>query len=312
MASGVPDMDFSPIANLGKTYKDAQRQAVRERTLAELGQGAGPIDYDAASRKLMAVDPQMAMTLATLGRNAENDKWQRTYQGGMLKVAQDNATRQETPAPLQILRAAGISPTSPEGRQALFPKTDPPLTSTDRKAIFESEDENANLKTTRAALERAKELAPKAFTGYLSSARATVGNNLPDGMVPDFIASKGGSEATTELNQILSEESITNMSKTLKGASTDREMGEFKRIQADPNVPVKLKQAAIDRMLQKVELQEKINTDRMTQLRNKTYFNPSGGQSSGSLPRMSSPAEAAKLPPGTRFIDSNGQERTRP
>jgi hypothetical protein len=283
ISGGVPLMDFSEIGNLRKTYDDARTKAVREQTLAELGQGAGPIDYDAAARKLMSVDPQMAMTIATLGRNAANDQWQRTYQGGMLDVARQGANKPQivdVGTPDGRRQKMIVDPSSGKQTPLGSPMGDDvKLTSTDRKAIFEAEDENANLKTTRAALERAKELAPAAFTGYLSSARATVGNNLPDGLVPDFIASKGGSEATTELSQILSEQSITNMSKTLKGASTDREMAEFKRIQADPNVPVKLKQAAIDRMLQKVELQEKINTDRVNQLRGGTYFKPTGGQS---------------------------------
>jgi hypothetical protein len=288
VSGGVPLMDFSQLGQLPEVYDRARTQAVRDRTLAELGQGAGPIDYDNAARKLMAVDPQMAMTLATLGRNAENDKWNRTYQGGMLDVARQGANRPQivdvgTPdgRKQKMIVDASSGKQTPLGSPM---GDDVKLTSTDRKAIFESEDENANLKTTRAALERAKELAPQAFTGYLSSARATVGNNLPDGLVPDFLASKGGSEATTELSQILSEQSITNMSKTLKGASTDREMAEFKRIQADPNVPVKLKQAAIDRMLQKVELQEKINTDRINQLRGGTYFKPVGGQSGAPTP----------------------------
>ena len=72
MASGVPAMDFSIIGDLGKTYQNAQRQAVRERTLAELGNNPGPLDFSAAAKRVMSVDPELGMSLASLGQRQAN------------------------------------------------------------------------------------------------------------------------------------------------------------------------------------------------------------------------------------------------
>lgn len=40
----VPQVDFSTLGNLRSTYEDARKDAVRQRTLASLGQGDGQID----------------------------------------------------------------------------------------------------------------------------------------------------------------------------------------------------------------------------------------------------------------------------
>jgi hypothetical protein len=51
------EVDFSPIGNLAKTFNEARTKAVRERTLAELGQhfANGNIDYRGLGAKLFAL-----------------------------------------------------------------------------------------------------------------------------------------------------------------------------------------------------------------------------------------------------------------
>lgn len=61
-----PQLDFSTLGNLGKTYNDARVQAVREQSLAALGQGASLADV---SRALMqSGDIEGGMSLARLGQ----------------------------------------------------------------------------------------------------------------------------------------------------------------------------------------------------------------------------------------------------
>jgi hypothetical protein len=70
-------LDFSPLANLGKVYQQAQQDALRKQTLADLGNGAGPLDYAEASRKMLAAgDTQAAFTLANLGNQADERNYQ--------------------------------------------------------------------------------------------------------------------------------------------------------------------------------------------------------------------------------------------
>lgn len=90
---GMPEMDFSIIGNLGNVYDKAKQGAVRERTLAELGQG--PINYSEAAQKLLAANmPEEAFTLARLGQADAAQKQAAAFHGDT--VAHQNATLAET------------------------------------------------------------------------------------------------------------------------------------------------------------------------------------------------------------------------
>lgn len=74
----VPQIDFSSLGRLPQAYQQAQANQLRAQTLAELGQGDGPLDYNAAARKLLAAgDREGAMSLATLGATNEQRQYQR-------------------------------------------------------------------------------------------------------------------------------------------------------------------------------------------------------------------------------------------
>lgn len=65
----VPRVDFSTLAELPDVYRNARTQAVREQTLAQLGQGGGPVDYESAASSLLRHgDLAGGMQLAQLGR----------------------------------------------------------------------------------------------------------------------------------------------------------------------------------------------------------------------------------------------------
>lgn len=193
------------------------------------------------------------------------------------------------------------------------------LTPTDKKAIMEAEDDLGPIQSTIGSLERARELTPKALTGPFASQRGWAGAALPGG---SMIADPEAAKATVELDQIMSSEAIKNMSSTLKGATTDREMMEFKRIMADQTVPAEIKMKTVDRMLSLANARQKINADRLNQLRAGSYYKHGGGQSnvaqpqsqgqSGTSPRINSKADFDALPSGSRFIAPDGSIRVKP
>jgi hypothetical protein len=113
----------------------------------------------------------------------------------------------------------------------------------------ETENGIVDLNNTKAVLSRALQLAPKTFTGVGAGTRAFLGSRLPDAMVPDAVADKAGSDATTEFGNIMSMEAIQSMSNSLKGATTDFELKKFETILSDPSVPVHIKVATINRMM---------------------------------------------------------------
>ena len=73
----VPSLDFTPLANLGNTYKTARNDAVRQQTLASLGQG-GQADAQALLRS-------GDLSLAQLGINIKN------HEDALAQQAQDRA-----------------------------------------------------------------------------------------------------------------------------------------------------------------------------------------------------------------------------
>lgn len=97
----VPTLDFSALGQLPKTFKDARNNAAKQMTLDQLGRGE--IDQATATQQLLAVDPQMGMSLAQLGNN------QRDFQFRQQEAtrAQGNADRSYGLQEKQIAATAG-------------------------------------------------------------------------------------------------------------------------------------------------------------------------------------------------------------
>lgn len=290
----VPQADFSSLGDLGKTWRDARREGNRDRILSQIDPSNQQSLATLGAQLLKAGDVQGGLAVTQLARQNTQDDWQRTYQGGMLDVARQQANRQETPAQLQLLKASGIDPASPEGRKALFPKTDTPISATDKKAIFEAEDAQPQLKGTIEALQRAKELNSQTFSGYGAGLRASIGANLPDAVVPDFIADKKGSVATTEWQKIMGPEALQTMANTLKGATTDFELRTFIEMLGNPQTPPEVRAKVIDRMTVLAERKNQLNEARIRDLRGGDYFKPGQNPTRGTAPQAADPLAAAR------------------
>jgi hypothetical protein len=256
------------------------RQGVQDRARQEAEQAllSGGDTRNALARLIGAGDMQGANALANFG----NQGFDQEYKRGMLQIAQQNANRQDIPAPLRILEAAGIDPRSPTGHKSLFPRTDTPLSATDKKAIFEAEDAMPQLQGTVENLNRALELNKSTFSGAGAGLRATLGANLPDAMVPDFIADRKTALATSEWQKIMGPEALQAMASTLKGATTDFELRKFIEMLGDPQTPPQVREGVIKRMKTLVERKMQVQESRVRDLRGGTYFKPDGGSAPAS------------------------------
>lgn len=94
----VPQIDFTTLGDLGKTYRTAQMQAGRERSLAALGQGASI--EDVSKSLFQAGDVEGGLSLAKLADaqamrqyNIEKDKRDFGFQQSQARQAQTNADR---------------------------------------------------------------------------------------------------------------------------------------------------------------------------------------------------------------------------
>ena len=192
---------------------------------------------------------------------------------------------------------------------------DEKLGATSQKMIKDAEDHNVNLQEMVRQLEEAKELNSQIFTGLTSRPRMWLGTKAPDKMVPDVIADPKGAQATERWLSIMEPGALQIMTDTLKGATTDFELREFKRQLADPTTTEKTRGAVIDKMLRLAQGQFDVNQKRMDQLRGGTYYKPAGGQSAGRTtpsppPQLGTP-EFNALPPGELYTAPDGSVRTK-
>lgn len=292
--------DFSIIGDLPNVYRESAMRANRERTLAELGQGANI--NDVARRLFQAGDIQGGLSLAQLGRAQAQDEWNRTYQGGMLDIARQNVV----PESVKAATAAGLKPGTPEFQRAVSPRAETPISPTDKKAIFEAEDEVPQIQGTIEALQRAKELNSKTFTGYTAGIRGAIGTKVPGaGAVID----RDAALATEEWSKIMGPEALKTMAGTLKGATTDFELRKFIEMLADPSTEPRVRESVIDRLNKLAERKLQIQQARTKDLRSGTYFRPGADPtvSPSSAPTTFKDGQTATGPNGQKIIFKDGR-----
>lgn len=179
----------------------------------------------------------------------------------------------------------------------------PKLDSTTRRAVFEAQDELPNLKAAVDQLSEARDLLPQIYTGIGSGVRSYVNQAMPEGL-PNVFSDPNRAKATQRYNQILGTESISAMSQTLKGATTDFELREFSRLMNDPNQRPETKRAALETMIRKAQSHYQNKVDRIGEYGGRV---PNLGAATPSAPvRVNSPDEARKLPSGTPIILPDG------
>lgn len=272
----------------GRAREDAMMEA-RKEAMQSLQSGGDT--RNVLARLIGAGDLQTAGVISGL---ASGDRAQANSDRSF-ELQRQVANRQETPAQLRILQAAGIDPASPEGRKALFPKTDTPISATDKRAIMQAEDALPGIQGTLENLNRALELNSSTFSGMGAGTRATLGANLPDGLIPDFIADKKGAVATQEWQKIMGPEALQAMANTLKGATTDFELRKFIEMLGDPATDPKVRAGVIKRMQKLAQRQLELSEGRVRDLRGGNYFQPGRGQGAPQRGEMADdPVSAAR------------------
>lgn len=264
-----------------KRATEAETKAGRMEAMQALQSGG---DLRSPLAKLIGIgDVKGAEAIAGFAKSqSENElaksnaDWNRTYQGGMLGIAQQQANRREEPDNVRAVRAAGIDPTSPAGQKALFPRTDTPISATDKKAIFEAEDALPQLTGTKESLARAAELNDKTFVGYFAGVRGDIGTKLPGGSA---LVDRTKALATSEWQKIMGPEALQAMASTLKGATTDFELRKFIEMLGDPATEPSVRKSVIKRMQALTDRKIEIQNSRVKDLRGQTYFKPDGGPS---------------------------------
>lgn len=279
---------YSMLSGLGDTIAKQRTEAARKQAFADINNPDGTVDFQKAILGLTKVgDVEGAARISQLAGQIEDRKFRQSTDARdfAYRQMQDNRVfnqRDKEPENVRAVRAAGIDPASAEGRKALFPKTDTPISAADKKTINTAEDELPNVEATIDALKIAKDLNNKTFTGYTAGVRGQLGTSGIPGA--NMILDKDAAMATREWSQVMSGEAIKTMSDTLKGATTDFELRKFEAMMADPTVPPKIRGDMIDRMIKLADKQKAIKERRINDLRGGTYYKPQGGAATAADP----------------------------
>lgn len=174
-----------------------------------------------------------------------------------------------------------------------------PLTATDKKAILEADDMVQQNQSAIEALTKAEALSKDANSGWFAGARASIGNNLPDWMVPDAISSPDSSIATTDMDNAIIGQALTQLKTIFGGAPTEGERKILLDLQGSSSLPKEARARVFARAKELAIRRLEYNRQRAQELRGGEYYQPGG---------MGTQAQ----PPGDGWTELPGGVRIRP
>ncbi len=192
------------------------------------------------------------------------------------KIEEEAAARQ------RLVLSQGGDPKEPRNRDFImtgkFPREDAaPLTATDKKAVLEADEMVSSNEAAIAALEQAKKVSPNAYGGWGAGMRAGVGQNIPDILVPDLIASPDRSEATQDLENIVTSQALANLKSIFGAAPTEGERKILLEIQGSVDKKDEIRQKIYDRAILAAKRRLEFNRTRANELRGGEYYKPNRG-----------------------------------
>lgn len=143
---------------------------------------------------------------------------------------------------------------------------DEPMTATDRKAVMDADQNIANYDFAIKQMQRALDINDKALAGAGAGTWSSVQNAVGMGSQRTL--------ATAELENILSRQAIEDMAKTLKGASTDKEMFKFIELAGDPSTPRELRRRYLTAAITKLNMYRAVEERQSNEIRGGTYYKP--------------------------------------
>jgi hypothetical protein len=152
------------------------------------------------------------------------------------------------------------------------------MTAVDKKAILDADEGVQAGQNVISALGRAAELSSQANAGWGAGARAAIGNNLPDWLVPDRISSPASSAATSELDNTVTAQALDQLKATFGGMPTEGERKILLDIQGSVNQPPAVREAIWKRAKVAAEKRVAFNKATASAIRSGDYFTEGGGQ----------------------------------
>jgi hypothetical protein len=235
---------------------------------------------------------QQRQLSATLG----NQTFSRDLQTQELALKREALNKKDVPnteaeviARRQAVVSQGHDPNDPQFRAFILsgkmPREDQqPLTATDKKAILEADESVLSARTAIEALNKAKEISPKAYGFRGAGALSSVGSLLPG---------EGASEATLELDNIVTSNALTQLKAIFGGAPTEGERKILLDIQGASSLPDKVRQKIFDRAIALAQHRLKFNEQRANEMRGGSYYKAGGSAQPGQAAAQPAPVAPA-------------------
>lgn len=324
------------MAGLGSTVGNTQaanaimnNQRVRSQALADgtptlaglLRSGVPEYQDMAAKMMLQQASPQAQLDLERSRFALENDRQTQPLKLEGLRTDLAKSRRElESPASklTTVPEGGTLVMTDPRtGTHSVVAQGGPKIDATTKKEIQEADDFVAQTNTAIGSLNEALRINRKAYDGAFASGRAALVNNIP-------IVGHQGSNATTELENIVTNQALQSLRATFGGNPTEGERKILLDVAGSVSQPADVREKIYQRAMTMAQQRLAINQDKAKALRSGTYYQPGGQPPAVSRPvdlspgggaraaaRQYSPEEAASLPSGTRFVGTDGVERVK-
>lgn len=137
------------------------------------------------------------------------------------------------------------------------------LSAAQAKAFYTAQEKLPGIENSIATLERALELNPKTFDGWLSSERANVGARGPEWLSGAVGIDKEGALATEEWERLTTPEAIQKMGQSFVGATTEGELLKMLQQIADTSIPKQIRQGILERLVAQAKKEREIFANRV-------------------------------------------------
>lgn len=263
-AAGEPDFNQQMQMQVGGPLTAAQKRARALEGFAStnpLVQSIAESQFEASQPKtrelkIGEIDPSK-FTAASIAEA------QRTGDIGLLKE-KAKAPEEITPYQQAMLDLKGREVsvrerTTGRGGKALSP--------TVQREVFETDENILATETGIDLLKQARALSDKSFEGLGAGQRAQAATLLPDSIEP------AGAKETLEFDLLLKQQVLPQLRSIFGAAPTEGERAILLELQGSSSLPIKTRNAVLDRALQAAERRLQFNRQKSSQLREGTYFN---------------------------------------